>query len=450
MIVTELFFSPSMGVSMGHIRTERCLPFRVTRAASALACALAIGACSPAEPEQPQRPISATVFEGARLVVGDGSDPIENATFVVDEDLFVEVGRTGAVEVPDGATRVDLTGRTVIPALIDTHTHLSRTRDSLVEDLQRKAYYGVGVAMSLGQDDGDVPFQVRTETIPDAARYRTAGRGITTPEPGRSEIPYWITSVDEGRAAVQELAALNVDLVKIWVDDRSGQYEKLSSELYGPVIEEAHRHGLRVTAHVFTLEDAKGLLRAGVDAFAHGIRDRDIDDELLALFEERPHVVLVPNLPNSGVAEDLGWLDETIRPEALQELQERYTERPDVQEGFGIQARNLARLNAAGVRIGFGTDGNAGWTPHLELADMVTAGMTPHEVIVAATRNSAEFLGLDAVGIVAPGKSADFIVLEANPLEDIANTRRIEAVYLRGTAVDRAALSARWVGGPSS
>ena len=146
---------------------------------------------------------------------------------------------------------------------------------------------GVGVAMSLGQDDGDVPFKVRTETIPDAARYRTAGRGITTPEPGRSEIPYWITSVDEGRAAVQELAALNVDLVKIWVDDRSGQYEKLSSELYGPVIEEAHRHGLRVTAHVFTLEDAKGLLRAGVDAFAHGIRDRDIDDELLALFEER-------------------------------------------------------------------------------------------------------------------------------------------------------------------
>ena len=178
---------------MSHIQTERCLPFRVTRAASALACALAIGACSPAEPEQPPRPISATVFEGARLVVGDGSDPIENATFVVDEDLFVVVGRTGAVEVPVGATRVDLTGRTVIPALIDTHTHLSRTRDALVEDLQRKAYYGVGVAMSLGQDDGDVPFQVRNETIPDAARYRTAGRGITTPEPGRSEIPYWIT-----------------------------------------------------------------------------------------------------------------------------------------------------------------------------------------------------------------------------------------------------------------
>jgi len=402
-------------------------------------------ACSAPVSDQAPDITGVTVFDGARLIVGDGS-VIENATLVVDDTRLVQVGRTGEVEAPAGAARVDLTGRTVMPAIIDAHTHLSQTREALVEDLQRKAYYGVGVAMSLGQDAGDLPFQMREETIPNVARYRTAGRGITRPEPGRSEVPYWIDTEEEGRQAVRELAERNVDLVKIWVDDRNGTYEKLTPELYGAVIDEAHQHGLRVTAHVFTLEDAKGLLRAGIDAFAHGVRDRDIDDEIVALFKERPNVILLPNLPDRGVAEDLGWLSDTIPAEDLQALQERFTDRPDAQETFGIQARNLSRLNAEGVKIAFGTDGNAGWGPHTEMADMVASGMSPHEVLVAATRNSAELLGLTDVGTLESGKSADFVVLEANPLDDITNTRRIAAVYLRGTEVDRAGLSAGWVG----
>jgi len=405
-------------------------------------------ACSTPTNEQTTPRKTVTVFEGARLIMGDGSVPIENAAFVVEDTHLTQVGSIDDIEIPDNsiAIRVDLTGRTVMPAIIDTHTHLGDTREALIEDLQRKAYYGVGVSMSLGHDSGELSFQIREELIHNAARYRTAGRGITAPEPGRSEIPYWITKPEEGRQAVQELAIQNVDLVKIWVDDRNGMYDKLTPELYGAVIDEAHQQGLRVTAHIEYLEDAKGLLRAGVDAFAHGIRDKDIDDELVALFKEHPNVVLVPNLNNRGVASDLSWLSETIMPEELQQFQDAAIDRPEAQQRFAIQARNLARLSTEGIKIGFGTDGNAGWTPHVEMADMVATGMTPAQVIVAATKNSAELLGVTDAGTLTVGNSADFIVLEANPLDDIINTRRIVDVYLRGARVDREALSAAWTG----
>ncbi|MGH9202505.1 MAG: amidohydrolase family protein, partial [Vicinamibacterales bacterium] len=332
---------------------------------------------------------------------------------------------------------VSLTGKTVMPAIIDTHTHLGRERAPLVQDLQRRAYYGVGAAASLGQDSGDLPFQVRSETIPDAALFRTAGRGITAPEPGRTDIPYWISTQEEARKAVQELAARKVDLVKIWVDDRDGKYKKLTPDLYGAVIDEAHKRGLRVTAHIFTLEDGKGLLRAGLDAFAHGVRDRDIDDEFVALIKKRTNIILAPNLPDRGVATDLSWLRGSIPDGELQKLQAASTDRPEAQKAFAIQARNLARLSKEGVKIALGTDGNTPWGPHLEMADMVAAGMTPAQVLVAATRNGAELLAIKDAGTVETGKSADFVVLDANPLDDITNTRKISTVYLRGTAVKR-------------
>ena len=391
----------------------------------------------------------ATVFEGARLIVGDGSAAIEDAVFVVEGDRITQAGQRADVEIPESATRVDLSGKTVMPALVNTHVHLASTRAERIDQLQHMAYYGAGLAVSLGLDDGDVAFEMRDEVIADGARSRTAGRGITAPEEGRTEVPIWITSEAEARTAVQELAANQVDLIKIWVDTRNDQFVKLTPALYGAVIDEAHSEGLRVTAHIFNLEDAKGLLRAGIDAFAHGIRDRDIDDELVALWSERPNVVLVPNLPNPGVAGDLSWLSGTVPAADLQRMQEAQRDRPAAQESFGIQARNLARLSQAGITVAFGTDGSTPWAVHQEMEDMVRSGMTPAQVIVAATRNSAELMQMTDIGTVEVGKSADFIVLDANPLDDITNTRRISEVYLRGTAVDREALGARFTGGTS-
>jgi imidazolonepropionase-like amidohydrolase len=384
-----------------------------------------------------------TVFEGARVIVGDGSAPIEDAVFIVDGGRLTAVGPRTAIDVPRGATRLDLAGKTVMPAIVNAHVHLALEREERTEQLQHMAYYGAGTVLSLGHDTGDVPFQMEDELVPDGARGLTAGRGITSPEPGRSEAPHWVATEEEARAAVRELAGQDVGLIKIWVDDRNGRYDKLSAALYGAVIDEAHTHGARVTAHVFTLEDAKGLLRAGLDAFAHGVRDLDVDDELVALWQERPDVTLVPNLPGPGVAVDLGWLSGTVPPDALEEMQEAAIDRPAAQESFGIQARNLARLNAAGVKIAFGTDGSTPWAVHQEMEDMVRSGMSPADVITAATGNSAELLQMTDVGTLAAGKSADFIVLGANPLDDITNTRRIDAVYLRGTAVDREGLGAR-------
>ena len=377
-----------------------------------------------------------TAFEGARLIVGDGSAPIENATLVVDGARIVQAGRAADVRVPVGATRVSLAGKTVMPMLIDTHVHLSPTRELLTRDLQRRAYFGVSAALSLGMDRYEL-LDMRGETIPGAARFFSAGRGITMPEPGRLTAPHWITSEAEGRKAVEELAAHKIDIVKIWVDTRDGKYKKLTPEIYGAIIDEAHKRGLRVTAHIFDLEDTKGLIRAGVDAFAHGVRDRDIDDELVAMFKQRPNLVLTPNLPDRGVKTDLSWLRGSLPAAQLEKLEAANTDRPREQAFYGIQARNLAKLNAAGVRFTLGTDGNRPWDVHTEMLDMVTAGMTPMQVIVAATRNSAEFLRIADAGTLAAGKSADFIVLDANPLDDITNTRRIAAVYLRGAPVDR-------------
>jgi imidazolonepropionase-like amidohydrolase len=432
----------------------------VTRA---LSCCLFIALAVALATAQTNRPV---LFEGARLIT-IASAPIEDSAFVVENGRITAVGARGAVKAPSGATVVDLRGKTVIPALVDAHSHLgytdvrtgitssaSYTRDNLLDQLRRYAWFGIAATLSLGLDRGELPYQLRATPTPGAALFLTAGRGIAMPNAGPNadywkDAAYGVTTDGEGRAAVRELATKKVDIVKIWVDDRNKTVTPLPPSLYRPIIEEAHARGLRVVAHVYYLADAKELLRAGIDGFAHGIRDLEVDDEIMALFKQRPQVFVIPNLPDTPPSQsDLAWLSETLPSRAIEELKKTAVASPPRPRLFEPQARSLAKLTAAGVRIAFGTDAGVGapygWSAHTELADMVAAGMTPVQALTAATRTSAEVLRLDRLGTIASGKSADFVVLDANPLDDIRNTRRISRVYLRGTEIDRAKLSREW------
>ena len=368
---------------------------------------------------------------------------------------------------------MDLSGKTVIPALIDGHNHIGLVnekdgsnskanyrRENLVDVLERYAYYGVAATLSMGLEaDQELAYQLRDEVIPNAARFLTVGKGIAaTPiggPPGepRLGIPYGARTGKEGRDHVRELHARGVRFVKIWVDDRNGDVPKLQPGVYRAIIAEAHANGMEVLAHLSrtsALADAKDLLQAGVDGFVHLVRDRDVDEEYLAAVKAHPKVWSGPNIPVPPTRDTVASLAETQPAKQIEAIRAQLAQAEakgnPPNELFELHCRNLRKIHDVGMVIGMGTDGTGdGFGSHEQIEAYTRCGMTPMEAIVAATGTNARVLHLDRMGTVAAGKEASFNVLDANPLDGITNTRRISKVYLRGKELDRQALKGRFM-----
>lgn len=414
-----------------------------------------------------------SVFEAGRLIVGDGT-VITDGALVVTGGKITHVGRRGSISAPPGAARVSWPGRSVMPMLVDLHGHIGFMKDgvfaaenysseNISEQLRRLEYYGVGAFLTLGTDLGPDAWAVRERQqatgSADGARLLVAGRGFIAPGGGPTvspleHVPYEVDRPHIARLLVRELAAQKADMVKVWVDDRNGTRPKLQPDIYGAIIDEAHRNKLRVMAHVYYLEDAKELVRSGVDGFAHMVRDLPLDDEFVGLARQRNVFFATAMAVQAKPIDE--WIDDpaftrTMPSAAVARLKSGQTGLPgarsaeQVQQFRALMKVSISKLKAAGLRLALGGDTGIptrflGYNEHLELQAMVGAGLTPMEAIAAGTRVPASILGLDDMGTLAVGKNADFVVLDGNPLETIENTLRITDVYRRGRAIDRSAL----------
>ncbi len=460
---------------------------------------LALSACGPPPDTTDEEEILVTYFENGNAIGPDGQ-LIENVAIIVDDGIIRAIGPIAEVEHPPGADRFDLSNHTVFPFMHNMHGHVGLTigsnfdvanysRETVVDDLDRYLYYGVGSVAVLGSDVGDLAFQIRTEQRSgelSGTRLFTAGQGITgrggfpSTLDGMGEVPIQVNSEEEARQAVRDLAAKEVDFVKVWVDDarqvtgqiyRGGRLAdqvatvpKLRPEFYSAVIDEAHQNNIRVVAHVLYLADAKRLVDAGVDGLVHSIRDRNVDDALVQAMVEND-VFYVPTLTGHEsaftYADEPAWLgDRSLRETVSGSTVGRISSPGFVgraQQDLNLNARrrqfdtamrNLKTLSDAGVTIGFGSDSGTldrfpGFFEHRELELMVAAGLTPEQAIVAATVTSAKILGYEESGGLAAGKRADFLLVPGNPIENMVDSRDIAEVYLAGRRLERSAMMTR-------
>jgi imidazolonepropionase-like amidohydrolase len=427
----------------------RCLKIFICIAFSAWA----LGACSSG---QAAEGATLRAFVGGRLIDGSGGTPLENSVIIVGDGRIQAVGELGSIEVPDGAEVINVSGHTIIPGLINTHGHVGDvkglqagqySRENVLDQLDLYARYGITTVVSLG-DDRQEGVQVRDEqgdSLLNRARLYVAGPVIT------------VRTAEEAIQRVRELAQMKVNWAKIRVDDNLDASTKMTPEVYKAVIDEAHKNGLPVAVHMVELADAKAVVAAGADFLAHSVRDAAVDDELIGMLRER-RICLTPTLTREistfvygsrpAFFDDPFFLKEAD-PAVLQQLQEpARQERMRANAGaqywqahLPLAMSNLKALADAGVRVPLGTDSGPagrfqGYFEHLEMEMMVDAGLTPMQVLTAATSHAAGCMGLDSeLGTVEPGKRADFVVLTANPLEDITNTRTIESVWINGNRV---------------
>lgn len=404
-------------------------------------------------------PATGTIaFTNARVITATGARGFEAvpATIIVRGGKIASVG--AGDKPPAGARVVDLAGKFVVPGFIDAHAHVSDvqglkprayTMQNTARQLGVYARYGVTAVFSLG---GEQPpaFAIRDAAVaepPPHARVYVSGDVIT----GRTP--------DEARAAVARVAALKPDLIKIRVDDNLGSATKMTPDVYRAVIDEAHARKLRVAAHIFYLEDAKDLLKAGVDMIAHSVRDKDLDDEAIALFKARnvPYCPTLTREVSTFVYEstpdffaDPFFLSEADK-DVVAQLQEPARQKAMASSknaqaykaGLVVAKRNLKKAADAGVTIAMGTDSGPsperfqGFFEHLEMTMMAEAGMTPAQVLRASTVDAARAHARQDIGAIAAGRWADFVVLDRNPLESINNTRSIVSVWIGGAQIGK-------------